>query len=823
MNTIGSRRVRIGALATTFCSAAALAACADKGVMPPQRVSAKVALQITAYASQQQSAFGPHWVLIAAVYEVPRNNGGQGGSGTDFKPLAIKWVPYASGNLQVTLDVPLAACLADDSRLGAKDGCSLYVGAALLQDTFNLRDSTKKDPLAVAFDDNFPIGPFVVGAGRAPTIPPIDLSASHFGVIRWEPDEALRLGGSYTPQTIGGPATGVPQPGGGAAVIVPTAGPVFTGANNAPPQGPYPQLAILEGSTWRRATATAAPVNNSSFSGFTGVAAFAVNDVYATHRTGLYHYDGAGFTQIATINDSLFSAGAVSGAGGKFVIAGGGNGVVWIGNTQTWTRYTLGTTQRIDGVCVTGPNEAFASSTTAGGGLWRFNGTSWTSVPASTGVAKFALQCPAPGQAFVLGLGATGGMFRWNGSGWSQMPTSGLNSGRLITWGVVSPTEIYAWGDSSVVDRAFYRFDGTVWTEVGRRRFTQASAFVNGAMWADPRGGAAYLASPFGRVERVTSSTTSVLSYQPALRDVSVSSANSAFAVGWNLFLARWDGAKWTVDPPPPGTPTVRILQGVWSDGPSNAWAVGNASTILRYNGTGWSVVSDVLRPVATADSYNAVWGNGSSVWIVGDNTVLRCGGATGCVNETGSLGALYGIWGTSDASVKYAVGAGGKIVKSAGGGAWQAMTSPTAHTLVRVSGTSANDVWAVGDSVLIHYDGTAWTNVPMTGDLYYLRSRAPSQLQGVFQLGLWARSPDEVYLGGENGAIARYDGRTRTWSEMDFSMYRRRILAISGPAGGCALAVTEGQSENPSPTLWRGIGPSGCFLNTMAPPTNWP
>lgn len=819
MNTIGSRRVRIGALATTFCSAAALAACADKGVMPPQRVSAKVALQITAYASQQQSAFGPHWVLIAAVYEVPRNNGGQGGSGTDFKPLAIKWVPYASGNLQVTLDVPLATCLADDSRLGAKDGCSLYVGAALLQDTFNLRDSTKKDPLAVAFDDNFPIGPFVVGAGRAPTIPPIDLSASHFGVIRWEPDEALRLGGDATPQAISGQLTGVIRSGGAVALILPTEGFLFPATPNQPPEGPRPQLAIFENGTWRRVTASSATTNAG---GFTGVAAFAIDDAYAAHRSGLYHFDGSGFTRVPAVNDSLFAASAVSSAGGKLVIAGAGGGAVWIGNTLTWTRYSLGATQRIDAVCITGPNEAFAGSS-FGGGLWRFDGSSWTSVPAPATSSKFALQCPAPGQAFVLSLGLGGGMFRWNGSVWVNVPFTGLNAGRLITWGVASPNEMYAYGDSALIDRAFYRFDGTSWTEVRRTRFVQSASFAVEAMWADPRGGGAYLVSPFGRVERVTPNGVTVLGYQPSLRDVSVSSANSAFAVGWNLFLARWDGAKWTVDPPPPGTPTVRILQGVWSDGPSNAWAVGGASTILRYNGTGWSVVSDVLRPVATADNYNAVWGNGSSVWIVGDKTVLRCGGAAGCVNETGSPGALYGIWGTSDASVKYAVGAGGKIVKSAGGGAWQAMTSPTSHTLVRVSGTSANDVWAVGDSVLIHYDGTAWTNVPMTGDLYYLQSRAPSQLQGVFQLGLWARSPDEVYLGGENGAIARYDGRTRTWSEMDFSMYRRRILAISGPAGGCALAVTEGQSDNPRPTLWRGIGPSGCFLNTMAPPTNWP
>jgi hypothetical protein len=740
-------------------------------------------------------------------------------------------VPYTGGSQQVTLTASLADCLADDSRLGARDGCSMYVGAALLADTSALADSSNGDPLARAFDERFPIGPFVVGAGRAPTIPPIDLSASRFGVVQWASDDALRLGGAYAPLNITGPITGVPQSGGGATIIVPTIGPVYSPPTGSQPQqqGAYPQLAFLENGAWRRAIATSAPAvfpggSSSVNYGFTGVAAFATNDVYTSHATGLYHYDGSAFTRITTIPDSLLSVSSVNGAGGKLVIAGGPNGAVWIGNTQTWTKYSIGTSQRIDGVCITGPNEAFAASFT-GGGLWRFNGSAWTAVPASTSVGKLALQCPAPGQAFVMGQGATGGLFTWTGSGWSLVPATGLNPNRLVTWGVVSGSEIYAWGDSASTDRAFYRFDGTAWIEVGRRRFTQSSAILNGIMWADPRGGAAYVVSGFGRVERVTPSGTTVLSYQPALRDISMSSTSSAFVVGWNLFLARWDGAKWTVDAPPGGTPSVRVLQGVWSDGPSNAWAVGNASTILRYDGTGWSVVSDATHPVGPSDSYNAVWGSGSNVWIVGNTTILRCGGAGGCAAETGSPGTLYSVWGTADGSTRFAVGAGGRIVTASGTGGWQPMTSPTSRTLVRVAGSSATDVWAVGDSVLLHYNGASWANVPMVGDLYSMQTHAPSVLQALFQVGLWVRSADEAYLGSDFGSIARYDSRAQPgWSQVNGSQYfARRILSIAGLAGGCALAVNESQTDSPQPTLWRGAGPSGCFLNPMTAPTSWP
>lgn len=811
-----ARRTHFARRARTLAAVAAaivLAACADKGFTPPAgRFSPKLTLQVSTFASQQLG-FSARYVLLAALYAVPGNNAQSGGN--EFFPLAFKFFPVGNGQLQVTLPVDISRCLADNSRLGARDGCSMYLAAVLMPDTVSLADTSNADPLSNSFDYAFPIGPFVVGSGRAPTIPPIDLSASRFGVVRWEGDEALRLGGSQPVFAPSGPVAGVPN-GTGVTLFVPSSGFVFPDSGNQPAQGPYPGISVFDGGRWRRYLATTTGVGSASFA---AVAPFATNDVYAAGRSGLYRFDGASFTRVSTIGDSLFSVGVATSGSTKLVIAGA-SGAVWIGNTQTWTRYALSPAQRIDGVCITGANEAFASSTA--GGLWRFDGTTWTFVPATLTTSKFALQCPAPGQAFVLSQGTSGGLLRWTGSGWTTVSTTGLSTGRLVTWGVVSANEMYAWGDSTV-DRAFYRFNGSTWTEVGRTRFMQSQGLLGGAMWADPRGGAAYLASSFSRLERVTATGVTVLSYQPSLRDVAVTSPTSAFAVGWNLFLARWDGARWTVDPPPPGTPPVRILQSVWSDGPKNAWAVGNASTILRYDGASWSVVSDIFKPIAGSDNYNAAWGAGSSVWIVGDNTILKCSAPATCATESsGGTGALYGLWGTADVATRIAVGANGRIIRSVNGGAWQAMASPTSRTLARVSGTGPSDVWAVGDSVLLHYDGTQWSSIPMTADLYSLQSRVPSPLQGVFQLGLWARSPKEVYVGGDNG-VARWDGAR--WFQMGVASFgfSRRVLGISGASGGCALAVTEGQSDSPAPTLLRGIGPSGCFIAPMTGPTSWP
>jgi hypothetical protein len=149
-------------------------------------------------------------------------------------------------------------------------------------------------------------------------------------------------------------------------------------------------------------------------------------------------------------------------------------------------------------------------------------------------------------------------------------------------------------------------------------------------------------------------------------------------------------------------------------------------------------------------------------------------------------------------------------------------MSSPTTRQLARVSGSGPNDVWAVGDSVVLHYDGTSWSNVTLNGLNNYYYSRSPSGLQNLFQLGLWVRGPKEVYMGGDNGIIVRYDGNE--WRELvTGNAFRRRIIAITGGTGGCGLAITEGQTDLTLSTMWRGIGPNGCNSSPMTPPSVWP
>jgi hypothetical protein len=805
-----SRSAPASAVAVACAGAVALAvfvsACAEKGLTPPQkRFSAKVSLQVTITADQQ-AGFGPRFLVAAAGFD------GEDGDDGGFLGHAV--IPFTVGTHQMTVPVDLSPCLAARSLKG-KDGCPLLVGALISADTGFLSDTSSGDPFREAFDYHLS-GPYMVGPGSVlPTISPIDLSVSRLGVVKWAGDNALQLGGDATPYGFSGPITGVPGTGAAAPTLMAvTQGHLFPASRGQPSQGPYPQLAIFQDGNWRRVTASVLPVGTAPF---TDVAAVSASEAYIAHRTGLYRFDGNAIAKVAAVTDSIASVASVtSGASAKYVIAGGWNGVVWVGNTQTWTRYVLPAGQTINGgVCITGPAEAFAASTT-GGGLFRFDGTTWTSVPATSAAGKYSLQCTASGQAFVMAQ--DGQRFSWNGSTWVVIPNTGLGFGRSVTWGVVSPTEIYAASDSANVDRAFYRFNGTSWQEIGRLRYT---SFVF-EPWIDPRGAAYFASAGFGRVEKVSGTSVSVVSYQPTLRDVIMTSLSSAFVVGSNALLARWDGFAWTVDAPPKGLVTIRNYRGVWSDGPKNAWAVGDGSSVIRYDGTGWFVVGSLTGTAGgVADSYNGVWGTGSDVWAVGDASLLHCKASGSCVNEpTGGTGALHSVWGVSSTNV-FAVGAGGRIVRF-NGTAWAAMTSPTNRTLRRVSGSGANNVWAVGDSTVLRFDGTQWTVAPDSGELRQLLNRFGTRAPDFpNHVGLWVRGPTEVYFTTDNGYLGRYNGRR--WDSVGPEGFLHTMTGLSGLPGGCALAITEGQTDPHTQTLWRGINSGGCFLTPMVPPTKWP
>jgi len=120
----------------------------------------------------------------------------------------------------------------------------------------------------------------------------------------------------------------------------------------------------------------------------------------------------------------------------------------------------------------------------------------------------------------------------------------------------------------------------------------------------------------------------------------------------------------------------------------------------------------------------------------------------------SGTTEDLFAIWGTSASDV-WAVGDKGAVTHF-DGTSWKVMDSTVQTKLTSVHGTSASDVWAVGEEgTAIHFDGTAWSTKE-TGISY-------EDLNCV-----WAVDASDVWavggsVFGSEGYIAHFDGAS--WS----------------------------------------------------------
>jgi hypothetical protein len=93
-----------------------------------------------------------------------------------------------------------------------------------------------------------------------------------------------------------------------------------------------------------------------------------------------------------------------------------------------------------------------------------------------------------------------------------------------------------------------------------------------------------------------------------------------------------------------------------------------------------------------------------------------------------------------------WAVGDGGAIARW-NGTEWKLEPSVTDRNLRAVWGSSPTDVWAAGDGVVVHYDGTTWSAS------YTVTT---NRLGGTLSGGLWGSSSKDVWVIGERGTIVR-------------------------------------------------------------------
>jgi len=125
----------------------------------------------------------------------------------------------------------------------------------------------------------------------------------------------------------------------------------------------------------------------------------------------------------------------------------------------------------------------------------------------------------------------------------------------------------------------------------------------------------------------------------------------------------------------------------------------------------------------------------------------------------------------------------------------WSIVSSGLDEGLLSISGTAADDVWAVGADqgrgpLVLHYDGTSWSRIG-TGHRGHL---------------WWAHAlaPDDVFVGGASGAILRWDGSA--FARMDTpGLGRQTVYGIWGSSPDRVYAV--GSFAGRAGFIWRWDG----------------
>ncbi|MBX3252334.1 MAG: hypothetical protein KF901_34490, partial [Myxococcales bacterium] len=159
------------------------------------------------------------------------------------------------------------------------------------------------------------------------------------------------------------------------------------------------------------------------------------------------------------------------------------------------------------------------------------------------------------------------------------------------------------------------------------------------------------------------------------------------------------------------------------------------------------------------------IWGSSATdVWMVVDNSATNPWEQGMTLHGTGPSAAelsftpvdsrsavgLNAVWGSSANDV-WAVGELGTIRRIVAGDArWRLVTSPTTARLRSVWGSGPKDVWAVGQAgTILHYDGTSWTS-----SVAALPVGPKPELYGV-----WGSGADDVWIVGD-GIILHSTGK---------------------------------------------------------------
>ena len=407
--------------------------------------------------------------------------------------------------------------------------------------------------------------------------------------------------------------------------------------------------------------------------------------------------------------------------------------------------------------------------------------------------------------------GAGGILFHWDGAGWTDLSSSSPTTNHLYSVFMVNPTDAWAVGASSTI----IRWNGASWT---------------GPM-VPPTIGNDY------RSIRMVSATSGWIA----------GNKNAATDEG---LLLTWDGAAWTIVRSWVTVP----LNGVFMlPGGSVGCAVGEAETIIRWNGSTW--FAQTSPTYADLHAVGMVASNDG--WAVGSGgTIFRYDGTSWAHYETLPSGVnLNGLdmrasndgWAVGDSPPKIGSPPSGSyppIILRWNGAAWTVVTPSgvaLGENLYAVDIVSATESWAVGSgtagaATMLKWDGTIWASVPSgtpTGTSLY----SISMLSSTDGWAVGCTDPGAGCQTASSAIIVRWNGLAWSVVTHPSGILGLRDVFMLSPTNGWAVgyAPTAGGQATiihwdglqwtsvPGPTVGAAVGGVYSILNSvhMVSPTD--
>ena len=287
--------------------------------------------------------------------------------------------------------------------------------------------------------------------------------------------------------------------------------------------------------------------------------------------------------------------------------------------------------------------------------------------------------------------------------------------------------------------------------------------------------------------------------------------------------IFHWNGSQWTADSP---AALTSFPNRIWGSGPQDIYLL-SSDGVIHGDGKSWSKLS-------LADDYRNIGGSGpDDVYLVTKAGGLVHWNGSQWTNVTG-VPAVMSVW-ADEPDDLFAVGGTGTIERW-NGTSWSAMSSGTSGDLNAVWGSGPDDVFAVGNGLIDHWDGTAWTPESLPGtalDAVWaggwgafavgstIERRDPSRwgtlpFEGKPPVlhGVWSGAPDDLFAVGDGGTLAHWDGTSWTTTVLDPTVTMRAVWG-NGPSD--VLAVGDATSSG-APTLAHWDGTSWSPLATSPP-----